>query len=52
MPGLIIAIVMKQMKNNMKVIFMKRVIIPCFFKRCFKKIEFEHRDNSKRHFYS
>ena len=42
MPGLIVAIVMKKIKNNMKVNFMKKATTNVFFKGSFKKIKFEH----------
>ena len=44
MPGLIVAIVMKKIKNNMKINLYEKSYHKCaFFKRSFKKIEFEHR---------
>ena len=42
MPGLIIAIAMKQLKNTMKVNLYEKSFHKCVFKRSFKKIEFEH----------
>ena len=53
MPGLIVAIVMKKIKNNMKINLYEKSHRKClFFERSFKKIKFEHRSNSKRYFYS
>ena len=53
MPGIIVAIVMKRVKNSMKVHLYEKSYHKCnFLKESFKKIEFKHRDNSKRYFYS
>ena len=43
MPGLIIAIVMKQLKNSLKINLYEKSYHKCvFLKRSFKKIKFEH----------
>ena len=53
MPGLIVAIVMKKIKNSMKINLYEKSHHKCIFlKEVSKKIEFEHRDNSQRYFYS
>ena len=53
MPGLIVAIVMKQMKNSMKIHLYEKSFHKCvFLKRSFKKIKFKYRGNSKRYFQS
>ena len=51
MPGLIVAIVMKKIKNSMKVNLYEKSYHKCvFLKEVSKKIKFKYRNNSERYF--
>ena len=51
MPGLIIAVAMKKIKNTMKISLYEKSYHKCIFlKEVSEKVKFEYRNNSKRYY--
>ena len=50
LPGIIVAIILKNMKNKMNVHLYEKATIKAIFKRSFRKIKFKYKSFSKKYF--